>query len=97
MSVINFAKSATSTVVGVGVTKIVYIIIDSHCVPTNKRGKILLAAGKFGIGLATSAIVCREVEKEFDQYVDTIREIGVTIKVVKTPDTEAPTKPTTTN
>jgi hypothetical protein len=84
MSVINFSKSVTSSVVGFGVTKIVYAIIDNNVVATNKRGKILLLAGKIGIGLTASAIVCREVEREFDEVVDSFRSIKkeIDVKVV---------------
>lgn len=90
MSVINFSKSATSTIVGLGVTKIVYSIIDNNVVATNKKGKILLLAGKIGIGLTTSAIVCREVEKEFDEIVDAFRASSIAVKKIEIAQQETP-------
>ena len=43
---------------------------------SNSRGicKILLWFGSVGTGLAASAIVSREVEKQFDDIVDAIKE-----------------------
>lgn len=50
---------------------------------SNSRGicKILLWFGSVGTGIATSAIVAREVEKQFDETVKAVKDASTHIEI----------------
>jgi len=59
-------KLASAFVVGSGVGKITSTIINNNVIPQTNLQKVLVAAGKFGISVAASAIVV----KHTDAYID---------------------------
>jgi hypothetical protein len=63
-------KAVTGLVTGLGVSRITGTII-TNLVPTETTTqKVLVAMGKMGIGMTASAIVCKHVDEQIDEYRD---------------------------
>lgn len=62
-------KLVAGLVVGSGVGKITSTIINNNVIPQTNFQKVLITAGKFGIGIAAGAIVCNHVDNYIDDTV----------------------------
>lgn len=81
MQKLDIFKGAVGFVVGAGVNHIVSGVVDSLVPQTNPYQKVVVFAGKMGIGMTTGAIVKKHVNSEIDEMADWYNK-----HVVKTPE-----------
>jgi hypothetical protein len=76
-------KLVTGFVVGSGVGKITSAIINNNIVPQTNLQKVIIAAGKIGIGLTAGAIVVKHVDSQIDEYAHMYKTVATKVAEAK--------------